>query len=424
MHAAITCCCCGGCLCTVFCCCQLLLLEVDEAEELAQEEHVAVWTSQDAAQAAHLGPHAHLNNSTSAGEHEGESDAAHEGGVTDAASVVGSVASTAAAALQELGPSVSGVLSTASLNHADEASHEHDSGSGVGHEHAADAAPSRTSQGGSDSSAHKQTPAAAAAAAGAQLQAAIAAVAAAEARLGSLSSPLPSPAALAPAVRAAVAVRGLEDSERVPSSPSLASWRRSPDEVAMQDQEGSSKAGNDSPYVTITGAFNDQGYDPEAGADSAAAAGVGSRPGGSQGASPKKGGKLAHLSSNSSSISSRLRDAASDVAAAAVAPVTTAVENGQAAAAAVVGATQKAAADASEQQQVEGEAADDAEQERKQPGQSWVQSYASWATDKASETWQSQPVQVCTACEAQVSARFALCPTVLHAHPCCSNTDL
>jgi hypothetical protein len=87
-----------------------------------------------------------------------------------------------------------------------------------------------------------------------------------------------------------------------------------------------------------------------------------------------------------------------------VAAVATAVENGHAAAAAVVGATQHAAAaaDASQQEQQQAEdedAAADPGQEQKQPPQSWVQSYASWATDKASETWQSQSVQVCTACD-------------------------
>jgi hypothetical protein len=241
---------------------------VDEAEELAQEEHVASWTTQDAAQAAQLGDHAHSSNGHAAADAAAYSDlldaTGHDCcGGTDAGSMVGSLASTAVAALHDLGPSVSGVLSNQSLHPAGEVSNDLEDESAVSPEdlQQADAPPSSAADGSSGSSGDSNsssiggsqtTPAAAAAAAGAQLEAATAAVAAAEVRLGSLASPLASPAALA-LPPAAVAVRGLEESERVPSSPSLASWRRSPDEVAVQDQSSQRDRGDSNPFITITG---------------------------------------------------------------------------------------------------------------------------------------------------------------------------
>jgi hypothetical protein len=386
---------------------------------MAQEEHVDLWTSQDAAQAAHLGIGA-------AAFHDGSySDTPHDCGATDAASAVGSHASAAAAAaMNELGPSVSGGLSSCSLHPADDASHEHAShedDSAPSHEHAHDASRSAFSgHAGSSSDTARQTPAAAAAAAaGAQLEAAVATVAAAaaEARLGSLTSPLSSPAAMAPAAVAAMAspvaavtVRGLGDSERVPSSPSLASWRRSPDEVAVQDQ-GSQAGADDNPYVTMTGAFDDQGYDLDAAAAAAAAAaGSDGRSGASLAVSPEKGGKRMRQGAGSVGVKSRLRDAASDVASAAVAAVTAAVARAKAVAADADAALASGAAQGSEQQQEQGQQQEEAaeaegEQQQQQGPGSWFTSYTAWASDqanwassKASETWQSQPVQVSEGC--------------------------
>lgn len=239
------------------CCLQLLLLEVDEAEELDQEEHVASWTTQDAAQAAQLGDHAHSSNGHAAADAAAYSDLLDAPGQdccggTDAGSMVGSLASTAAAALHELGPSVSGVLSNQSLHPAGESSRDLEDESTLNPEdlqqvHAAPSSAADGSSGGSTGSSGGGSQTAPAAAAGAQQEAA----AAAEARLRDVSS-LASPAALA-LPPAAVAVRGLEESERVPSSPSLASWRRSPDEVAVQDQSSQRDRGDSNPFVTITG---------------------------------------------------------------------------------------------------------------------------------------------------------------------------
>lgn len=239
------------------CCLQLLLLEVDEAEELDQEEHVASWTTQDAAQAAQLGDHAHSSNGHAAADAAAYSDLLDAPGQdccggTDAGSMVGSLASTAAAALHELGPSVSGVLSNQSLHPAGESSRDLEDESTLNPEdlqqvHAAPSSAADGSSGGSTGSSGGGSQTAPAAAAGAQQEAA----AAAEARLRDVSS-LASPVALA-LPPAAVAVRGLEESERVPSSPSLASWRRSPDEVAVQDQSSQRDRGDSNPFVTITG---------------------------------------------------------------------------------------------------------------------------------------------------------------------------
>lgn len=382
---------------------QLLLLEVDEAEELAQEEHVAEWSAQDAAEAVQLLSHLnqHPNGTTAAADANG-SEAAHDCGATDtASSVVGSMASTAVAALNELGPSVSGVLSnsSSSLQPAGEASHEHECADGSVHEHVhelVDAVPSRngSSAGGSSnssSSAGRPTPAAAAAAAGAQVEVAVAAVAAATARLGSAAPP--AAAAASPAAVAAVAVRGLLESEdgEEPSSPSLASWRRSPDEVAVQDQ-GSQTGESDNPFVTITGAFNAQGYDPAVAAALAAAAAagpaaVGSRAAGSNlGGSPEKARKmLARGSNSSSSISSKapvqqLSAAAEVVAAAVAVGEITAAEDVAALAAAAT-----ADADQQEQQQLVRQLGTSQQQQ-----QSWLASCSSWASD----AWKSQQVQV------------------------------
>jgi len=404
---------------------QLLLLEVDEAEELAQEEHVAEWSAQDAAEAAQLlsDPNQHPNGTTTAADASG-SEAAYDCGATDtASSVVGSMASTAVAALNELGPSVSGTLSnsSSSLQPAGEASHEHECADGSIHEHVhelVDAVPTRSSHGSSaggssnsSSSVGRPTPAAAAAAAGAQVEAAVAAVAAATARLGSAAPA--AAAAASPAAVAAVAVRGLveaDDSEE-PSSPSLASWRRSPDEVAVQDQ-GSQTGESDNPFVTITGAFNSQGYDPAVAAALAAAAAsgpaaVGSRAAGSNlGGSPEKARKMLARGSNSSSSISSKAPAQQPSAAAAV--VAAAVAAGEITAAEDVAALAAAAAtdDANQQEQQQRVRQLDTQQQQQQ---SWLSSCTNWA----SGTWNSQQVQVRAWVEAFPGKLPACCMVLL-----------